>query len=128
MPKKIITKDLPKTKSQKAKLSKMVSKEETNNKKKDIAEKNSSEFAIIKTGGKQYKVKQNQIIKVEKLKTASEKIEFDDLISSKKVVVKVEGHGKSPKITVIKFHKRKRYKKVVGHRQPYTILKIISIK
>ena len=95
---------------------------------KNIVDKSSSEFAIIKTGGKQYKVKQNQIIKVEKLKTASEKIEFNDLLSSKKVIAKVEGHGKSPKITVIKFHKRKRYQRVVGHRQPYTILKIISIK
>ena len=123
MPKNKILKKVEKTKLQKTITPKTSQKDE-----KDIAEKNSSEFAIIKTGGKQYKIKQNQIIKVEKLKTISEKVEFDDLLSRKKVIAKVEGEGKSPKITIIKFKRRKRYQRVVGHRQPYTILKIISIK
>ena len=123
MPKNKILKKVEKTKLQKTITPKTSQKDE-----KDIVEKNSSEFAIIKTGGKQYKIKQNQIIKVEKLKTISEKVEFDDLLSRKKVIAKVEGEGKSPKITIIKFKRRKRYQRVVGHRQPYTILKIISIK
>ena len=123
MPKNKILKKVEKTKLQKTITPKTSQKDE-----KDIVEKNSSEFAIIKTGGKQYKIKQNQIIKVEKLKTISEKVEFDDLLSRKKVIAKVEGEGKSPKISIIKFKRRKRYKRVVGHRQPYTILKIISIK
>ena len=91
-------------------------------------EKKSLEFAIIKTGGKQYKVSRDQLIKVEKLNLKLKTVQFDDLLSKKKVAAEIVGEGRFPKIRVLKFHRRKRYRRLLGHRQPYTILKILNIK
>jgi large subunit ribosomal protein L21 len=86
----------------------------------------SDAFAIIKTGGKQYKVSEGQTLKVEKL--AGEKLEFQDLLNGNKVTASVIGEGKAGKITVMKFHSKKRYKRMKGHRQAYSQIKIESIK
>lgn len=100
-------------------------------------------FAVIQTGGKQYKVNENQIISVEKLdKNIGEKINLDVLMISdekeiktgnpilKDVVCEAEvlEHGKADKITVYKYKAKKNERKKQGHRQPFTKLKILAIK
>ncbi|MAZ39712.1 MAG: 50S ribosomal protein L21 [Legionellales bacterium] len=100
-------------------------------------------YAVIKTGGKQYKVQKNDIIKVEKLDVDSgDKIELNQvlmiadgdnltigkpLISGGKVAAEVVGHGRGKKIRVLKFKRRKQYLKRQGHRQDFTQLKITDI-
>lgn len=97
-------------------------------------------FAIFETGGKQYKVEENQTIFVEKLDIAAgETVEFDKVlltsnaigtpfVKGAKVTAEVVKHGKSKKIIVYKFRDRISRSKKQGHRQPYTLLKITSVK
>lgn len=84
------------------------------------------DFAIIKTGGKQYKVKVGDIIKVEKL--PGRKIEFVDILYGKKVVATITGQVKAPKVNIVKFRAKKNYKKATGHRQMLSIIKIEKIQ
>ncbi len=100
-------------------------------------------YAIIKTGGKQYKVQEGDIIYVEKLGAeAEESVQFSEVLAVsdgkkltvgkpyvKNYVVKgtVVKNGKGKKITVIKFKAKKNYKRTQGHRQPYTKVQIESI-
>ena len=84
------------------------------------------DFAIIKTGGKQYKVRVGDSLKVEKL--SEKRLEFVDLLNGKKVLAKVEDEGKSPKVRILKFKDKKRYKRVRGHRQRYSLIKIEKIQ
>mgnify|MGYP006287487689 CR=1 FL=1 len=100
-------------------------------------------YAIIKTGGKQYKVEEGQVIKIEKLPVdEGENVEFDRVmavsddedvdfgrpyIDDAKVTGKVVEQGKNKKIIVLKYKPKRRYKKKMGHRQPYTKVKIESI-
>lgn len=94
----------------------------------EIAEK-SSVFAIIKTGGKQYKVEVGSIIEVEKIDSEpNTKIEFDDIFGGKKVDATILAQGRSKKIDVFKFHAKKRYQRLMGHRQAFTQIKIDQIK
>lgn len=99
-------------------------------------------YAIIATGGKQYKVTQDLVIKVEKLEAnVGEKINLDVLMISdgdkikvasdlKKTAVEAEviAHGKGEKINIFKYKAKKNVRKRQGHRQPYTSLKITAIK
>lgn len=100
-------------------------------------------FAIIETGGKQYNVTEGDIIKVEKLSNAvGDKIKFEVLMISdgKKLVAgtptvkgaevtaEVLSHGKGDKIVVFKYKPKKNERKKQGHRQPWTEIKIESIK
>ncbi|HLB95809.1 MAG TPA: 50S ribosomal protein L21 [Patescibacteria group bacterium] len=85
-------------------------------------------FAIIKTGGKQYKVRQGERLKIEKLVSKEGKVQFEDIFQGKKVSAKVLAEGKRPKVRVLKFRRRKRYKKVQGHRQLYTEIQIEKIE
>jgi large subunit ribosomal protein L21 len=99
-------------------------------------------FAVIKTGGKQYKVSEGDVIEVEKLK--GKKVNFKEvlLVSDEKKSIKigtpkvskvkveakvVEPEVKAKKVTTVKFKPKKRYKKTVGHRQRYTKVKIEKI-
>jgi large subunit ribosomal protein L21 len=100
-------------------------------------------YAIIETGGKQYKVGPGDIIKVEKLPwEAGADVTLDKVlmvvkengsicgapyISGAKVIASVEGNGKSRKLVVHKQRPRKVYRKTNGHRQMYTALKIKDI-
>ena len=100
-------------------------------------------FAVIKTGGKQYKVQAGDLVKVEKLDAEEGKtIKISDvlmLIDGEKTTVgtpnvkgatvsaKVNSHGRGPKIKIIKFHRRKHHRKQMGHRQAYTELSITKI-
>lgn len=90
-----------------------------------------TDFAIIKTGGKQYKVKENDILKIEKIKVPSDKkdkkVEFEDILEGKKVVAEVLQDGKFPKVRILKFKAKKRYKRNKGHRQGYSQIKIEKI-
>lgn len=102
-------------------------------------------FAVIKTGGKQYLVKENDILLVEKIgKEKGEILEFDKVLlfidkENKKIKigkpylenVKVEAEileqVKGKKITIIKYKPKIRYRRKKGHRQPYTKIKILKI-
>ena len=101
-------------------------------------------YAIIKTGGKQYKVEEGQIIKVEKLPVSEgDSVEFDKVMAVSndgdmqfgrpylediKVTGKVLEQGKNKKITVFKYKPKRRYRKKTGHRQPYTKVLVESIE
>lgn len=96
-------------------------------------------YAVIKTGGKQYKVSQGDEIYVEKLDLeAGATVEFEVLMVEKdgnitlgenagKVTGKVVKNGKQKKITVFKFQAKKNYRRRQGHRQPYTKIVIENI-
>ncbi|MDU1010966.1 MAG: 50S ribosomal protein L21 [Finegoldia magna] len=99
-------------------------------------------FAIIKTGGKQYKVSEGDVIKVEKIEAeAGDKIEFDQVlmvagddvkvgspvVEGAKVQAEVLDQKKDKKIIIFKFKAKKNYRKKKGHRQPYTLVKIEKI-
>ena len=99
-------------------------------------------YAVIKTGGKQYKVAEGQHLCVEKLPgNAGDKVTLDQvlfvggdapkigqpLIAGAKVATKIVDQGRGKKIVVFKFRRRKNYRRKTGHRQPYTELKITGI-
>ncbi|MEC9406158.1 MAG: 50S ribosomal protein L21 [Pseudomonadota bacterium] len=100
-------------------------------------------YAVIKTGGKQYRVAEGDVIRVETLEAnAGETITFDEVLmvgegeSSKvgtpyvdgsSVTAEVTAEGRGDKIRVIKFKRRQGYKRTIGHRQNYTELKITGI-
>ncbi|MFV0425106.1 MAG: 50S ribosomal protein L21 [Bacilli bacterium] len=97
-------------------------------------------FAIIQTGGKQYKVSEGDTIYIEKLEVeAGKKVTFDEvlmagdkigqpLVDGAVVEGVVEKHGKGKKIIVFKHKAKKGYKRKQGHRQPYTKVEIKKIK
>lgn len=102
-------------------------------------------FAVIKTGGKQYLVKEGDVLSVEKLpQKVGEKIIFDQvfligdeknkevkigqpIVKDAKVEAEILEQGKRPKIKVIKFKRKVRYHRKKGHRQFQTKVKIIKI-
>lgn len=100
-------------------------------------------YAIIETGGKQYRVQEGDTIFVEKLEsTAGDTIDFDKVlavskegkfsvgtpyVNGAKVSASVVEQGKGPKVIVFKFKAKKDYRKKQGHRQPYTKVKIEKI-
>ncbi len=101
-------------------------------------------YAVIKTGGKQYKVRPRERITVEKISgEPGTEIELNEvllvgegeevkvgqpLVSEAKVIAKILEQGRSRKILVFKKKRRKNYKKKQGHRQYYTVLEIQEIK
>ena len=100
-------------------------------------------YAIIRTGGKQYKVAEGDVIFVEKLDLeAGSAVNFDVLmlcdgenvqvgtptVSGAKVEGTVVEHGKGKKVIVFKYKPKKNYRKKQGHRQPYTKVKITTVK
>ncbi len=100
-------------------------------------------YAIIETGGKQYRVAQGQVLKIEKLEAdAGHTVNFDrvlmvgegeqikfgaPMIEGAKVEAEVLMHGRADKIHIIKFRRRKHHMKRAGHRQYYTQVKITKI-
>ncbi len=100
-------------------------------------------YAVIKTGGKQYKVSQGDTIRVEKLTAAEgDAISFEEvlliadggniqvgtpLIEGTSVAANVVKHGRGKKIEIIKFKRRKHHRKQAGHRQDYTEVEITAI-
>ena len=104
------------------------------------------EFAVIKTGGKQYKVSKGDSIKIEKLSDTAQigdKVSFEEVlmvddgknttlgtpfIKGAKVEATVEKIGKLPTVLVMRYKQKSRYFKKNGHRQPYFQVKISAIK
>lgn len=100
-------------------------------------------YAIIETGGKQYRVQEGDILHIEKLEVAAdETITFDRVIAvgkpdgatfgtpnvaGAKVTAKVLKNGRGKKITVFTYRPKKDSKRKMGHRQPYTRVQIESI-
>jgi large subunit ribosomal protein L21 len=100
-------------------------------------------YAVIQTGGKQYRVTEGQKLYVERLPgSPGETVSFDQvlllggetpkigrpLVSGATVSAEIVGHDRAKKIIVFKLRRRKNYRRKQGHRQPYTELKITAIK
>lgn len=100
-------------------------------------------YAVIQTGGKQYRVKEGETLKVETLLAdAGQQVEFDKVlliqsdagvtvgkpfVEGGKVTATVRAHGRHKKVTIIKFRRRKHHMKRAGHRQNYTEIQITGI-
>lgn len=100
-------------------------------------------YAVISTGGKQYRVSEGSVLRIEKLEAeAGANVEFDKVLlvgsgdqvkigapflSGGKVVATVQSHGKGDKKVIVKFRRRKHYKRQGNHRQPFTEVKVTSI-
>jgi large subunit ribosomal protein L21 len=100
-------------------------------------------LAIIKTGGKQYKVAEGDILSIEKLEVeAGQEVIFDQvlllasdketkigepLVAGAKVKAEVVEQGLGDKVVVIQYKAKSRYKKIRGHRQPFTKVKITNV-
>lgn len=102
-------------------------------------------FAVIETGGKQYLIKTGDTLKVEKLDVEVGKdVVFDKVLLLAKedgtdvkigtpyldgvsIAAKVEEQGRGKKIRVVKFKRKVRYKRVIGHRQHFTKLKVKEV-
>ena len=100
-------------------------------------------YAVIKTGGKQYRVSEGQLLRVEKLAgNKGDTIKFDEVlfvggdtpkigqpvVAGASVSAEITAAGRGKKIVVFKFRRRKNYRRKAGHRQPYTELRITGIK
>jgi large subunit ribosomal protein L21 len=99
-------------------------------------------YAVIKTGGKQYRVTQGENIRVEKLPgNVGDKVVFDQvllvggerlklgmpMVAGAKVEATITAQDRDKKIIVFKFRRRKNYRRKAGHRQPFTALKVTGI-
>ena len=113
---------------------------------KRASQKNSDEFAVIATGGKQYKVSVGEIISIEKIKgdyKEGDKVVFDRVlmvddganatigtpyIKEAKVEGRIKKIGKGKKIEVVKYKAKSRYLKTRGHRQPFFKIEVTALK
>ncbi|MEK7121908.1 MAG: 50S ribosomal protein L21 [Patescibacteria group bacterium] len=98
-------------------------------------------FAVIKTGGKQYKVAEGDVLRVEKLESKDGNVVFEEVllvvngevkvgqpvVSGAKVTAKVLEEGKGEKKMVFRYKSKTRQHKKKGHRQPYTKVQILKI-
>ncbi len=100
-------------------------------------------YAVIKTGGKQYRVSQGDTLRIETIDAnAGDAVEFDQvlmvgegeqvkigtpLVDGGKVTAMVKAHGRGDKVHIIKFRRRKHHMKRMGHRQNYTEVEITGI-
>lgn len=100
-------------------------------------------YAVIVTGGKQYRVMQGETLRVEKLDAdVGAAVSFDQvllvgegdkitigapLVSGATVAATIKGHGRADKIRIVKFRRRKHHRKEMGHRQHYTEIEITGI-
>ncbi len=101
-------------------------------------------YAVIQSGGKQHRVKEGEVVRLEKLEQATgASFEFDKVlmvangedikigspyVEGSKVIAEVVAHGRGKKVSIIKFRRRKHHMKRQGHRQWYTEVKIIGIQ
>ena len=100
-------------------------------------------YAVVKTGGKQYRVAEGDIVEVEKIvANEGDSVELDQVlmvvdgtnvtvgapfIEGAKVTAKVCSHGRGDKVRIIKFRRRKHYRRQAGHRQHFTQLEVTGI-
>jgi large subunit ribosomal protein L21 len=99
-------------------------------------------YAVIRTGGKQYKVSEGQQIKIERINTKAKTVDFTDVLLTVdgekvevgtptlpvKVTASVVGQTKSEKVNVFKYKAKTGYHKKIGHRQNLTVVKIEKIE
>ncbi len=101
-------------------------------------------YAVVKTGGKQYKVTEGEYLKVEKLEgNEGDSIELDQvlmiadgdklkigspMVDGGKVTATIKSHGRAKKVEIMKFRRRKHHQKRTGHRQYYTEIEVTGIK
>jgi large subunit ribosomal protein L21 len=100
-------------------------------------------YAVIKTGGKQYRVSEGETLQVEKIAgNPGDEVTFDQvlmvggdktkvgnpLVKGASVKAQIVAQDRSKKIIVFKMRRRKNYRKKQGHRQPYTEIKITGLK
>ncbi len=97
-------------------------------------------YAVIRTGGRQYRVAPGDIIRVEKLGGADNTVQFEEILAvsgeegkvgrpegEARVTGQVVGEGRGDKILVFHYKRKKQYKKLAGHRQPFTAVRITEI-
>ena len=96
-------------------------------------------YAVIRTGGKQYRVAPGDVVKIESV-TGGPTVEFSDVLAvsgepgtvkkpaKAKVTAEVVGQGRGEKVLVFHFKRKKQYKKLQGHRQNFTEVRIDSIE
>jgi large subunit ribosomal protein L21 len=100
-------------------------------------------YAVIATGGKQYRVEKGSVLRVELLTAEpGATVNFDQvllvgtgpdvkvgapLVSGASVAATIERHGKGDKVSIVKFRRRKHYLRMKGHRQPFTEIKVTDI-
>jgi large subunit ribosomal protein L21 len=100
-------------------------------------------YAVIEAGGKQHRVIEGETLKLEKIEAATgETVEFDrvlmvgggddlkigtPVVDGGKVTAEVVSHGRHKKVKIVKFNRRKHYRKETGHRQWFTEVKITGI-
>jgi large subunit ribosomal protein L21 len=100
-------------------------------------------YAVIATGGKQYRVEKDGLLKIEKLAAEpGATVEFNEvlliadgdnitvgkpLLKGGKVLATVESHGQGAKVAIVKFRRRKHYLRMKNHRQKYTQVRVTSI-
>jgi large subunit ribosomal protein L21 len=100
-------------------------------------------YAIVATGGKQYRVKEGDTLRIEKLVAeAGDSVELDKVLlvgegedikvgapylDGAKVTAKVAANGRGDKVKIVKFRRRKHHRKQMGHRQAYTEIEITGI-
>jgi large subunit ribosomal protein L21 len=99
-----------------------------------------SMYAVIRTGGKQYRVAPGDVLKIESLNSDDKNIEFSDVLAvsgepgtvavpgSAKVTAEILGEGRGAKILVFHLKRKKQYKKLQGHRQNFTEVRINTIE
>ena len=101
-------------------------------------------YAVIATGGKQYRVEQGSVLRIEKLAAEpGANVKFDEVLlvgsgesvkvgkprlSGASVSATVQGHGQGDKVSIVKFRRRKHYLRMKNHRQQYTEVKITAIQ
>src|SRR5579875_1388357 len=98
-------------------------------------------YAVILTGGRQYRVMAGEVLRVEKVEADSQ-VTFDKVllvgegdtvtvgtphVAGASVAARVRGHGRHDKVRIVKFRRRKHHRKQMGHRQHYTEVEITSI-
>ncbi len=100
-------------------------------------------YAMVEIAGKQYKAEPGSVLKVDRLgQEAGAQLEFDSVlmvrdsesvkvgtpyVAGAKVTAVLEEHGKDKKITVLKFKRRKNYRRKQGHRQQYSVIRVGEI-
>ena len=97
-------------------------------------------YAVIRTGGKQYRVAPGDVIRIESRASADSNLEFSDVLavsggdgqigrppSDARVLGQVVEQGRGDKILVFHYKRKKQYKKIAGHRQPFTAVRITEI-
>lgn len=99
-------------------------------------------YAVVVTGGKQYRVMKGEVLRVEKLDTDpgssidftdvlmlgdGEGVKLGDALKGATVSATVKAHGRADKVRIVKFRRRKHHRKQMGHRQHYTEIEITGI-